>query len=636
MATQTSFFESCLGVFQGGGCRGAAFAGAVAEASARGVNFVGLAGTSAGSIVAALLAAGATPAQLTQFLNEMDFASLILPPEASGTKPSLVDRVKSGVANLVVGGAGDFMTRSGAHSSRQIDLWLNSKLKALLPEIKDDRVKFEHLPKPVWIVAANLETRKVEVWSQDTTPGSDVSFAVRCSCSIPVFFQPVEGKYVDGAVLSNLPTFVFSDKKHSVYARRILAFTLVSEKAPSASSDSMGLALSIINTAVDGASNLQLQLTPEVHEIRINTGKIESTDFDKMTDEIVANLVKNGSQAAKEFFDNELSLLRSPAAIDNQCENHDEVYSVLTEVMLNHNAKEVFISLESAYFVYAIFPTLFKWRTNRVSLKVFLRTLPANDHDEYQRRILSSLGAQITLLDKLPFSGYLIDPTHHDNAQAVIYLEDPPNQRVVATKYQSRNDRSAIGALLQLLPAIPPPALQGQIPILVRMDEHQISDKLIEHVSQYARARLTMETVPLDKLDSLCQLVRGFKYHQVRMLYNEFIKAGIEPFECAAVEYSNGKRTIATPPVVEESGGRYILVQGTTRALFSYRLGVKSIRCLVVRNAAAALPVDKRIPLRDVLVAGKFVSTVDRYGSNIDKEYRRIEYATHIPNETLL
>jgi hypothetical protein len=329
-------------------------------------------------------------------------------------------------------------------------------------------------------------------------------------------------------------------------------------------------------------------------------------------------------------------MLRASSEADNQCEGHDEAYAVLTEAMLNHRVKEFVTSTDNASFVYSIFPTLFKWSSDRVAIRAYLRTGPADAHEEYRRRVLVALGAEIITVETPPFQGFLLDPTHHDKAQAIIYLEDPPNQRIVSIRYQSRNDRAAIGALLAMLPKTGSPPNAKATPTLQRIDAQIVIQKLNEHVLQYARATITMETVPLEQVDSLCQLVKGFKFHQVRMLYEAFTKAGISPFECAAVQYADGGSTIATPPVAEESGGRYILVQGTTRALYSHRLGAKSIRCLVVRGASAALPVENRIPLRDVLVAGKFVSTVDRYGSHIDKEYRRIELATHIPAETLL
>ena len=210
------------------GCRGAAFAGAVAEAASWGVNFVGLAGASAGSIVAALLAAGAAP-RAHGNSRSTHFKTFLIPAERLPQKPPLTAQILSPLANRVWRGAGDLMLHRGSHSSRQIDTWLNAKLKELLPKIKELRVQFKHLPKPVWIVAANLISRRVEVWSQDKTPTAEVAHAVRCSCTIPILFQPVDGRFVDGALLSNLPTFVFSDRQRNVFARRILTFTLHSD-----------------------------------------------------------------------------------------------------------------------------------------------------------------------------------------------------------------------------------------------------------------------------------------------------------------------------------------------------------------------------------------------------------------------
>jgi predicted acylesterase/phospholipase RssA len=73
MDGKTKHFQNCLGVFQGGGCRGAAFVGAYQEAIRRGVSFSEVVGTSAGSIVAALIGAGANAAQLEQLIKTLDF-----------------------------------------------------------------------------------------------------------------------------------------------------------------------------------------------------------------------------------------------------------------------------------------------------------------------------------------------------------------------------------------------------------------------------------------------------------------------------------------------------------------------------------------------------------------------------------
>lgn len=57
----SKYFNSCKGVFQGGGCKAIAYIGAYKRAYERGVFFSDLAGTSAGAIIATLIAAGAKP-----------------------------------------------------------------------------------------------------------------------------------------------------------------------------------------------------------------------------------------------------------------------------------------------------------------------------------------------------------------------------------------------------------------------------------------------------------------------------------------------------------------------------------------------------------------------------------------------
>src|SRR5688572_15254596 len=74
---RTIYFAHCWGVFEGGGVRGAAHAGAYAAARRAGIQFGRVAGTSAGSIVAALIAAGADPSYVSQQIRETPFRAFI-------------------------------------------------------------------------------------------------------------------------------------------------------------------------------------------------------------------------------------------------------------------------------------------------------------------------------------------------------------------------------------------------------------------------------------------------------------------------------------------------------------------------------------------------------------------------------
>ncbi len=72
-------------VFEGGGVKGVGFVGAIAVAEERDYQWVNIAGTSAGAIVAALLAAGYSAAEMKEIMDELDYNRL--------EDTSLVDRV---------------------------------------------------------------------------------------------------------------------------------------------------------------------------------------------------------------------------------------------------------------------------------------------------------------------------------------------------------------------------------------------------------------------------------------------------------------------------------------------------------------------------------------------------------------
>ena len=66
--------DAADGVFEGGGVKGIAFVGALEAAREHGIErWVNVAGTSAGAIIAALLAVGYRPDELRRILEETDY-----------------------------------------------------------------------------------------------------------------------------------------------------------------------------------------------------------------------------------------------------------------------------------------------------------------------------------------------------------------------------------------------------------------------------------------------------------------------------------------------------------------------------------------------------------------------------------
>jgi NTE family protein len=150
----------------GGGMRGIAHIGVLQALIEHDIYPSVVSGTSAGSIIGAMYAAGKTP------LEMMDFVK----------KSSLFKVLKPG------------FPFNGLTS--------HAYLKEMLAKYIDDD-SFEKLELPLYIVVTNLNSGKEE-WIHT----GDLLDVVIASCSIPLIFKPVNinGKlYVDGGVMNNLP-----------------------------------------------------------------------------------------------------------------------------------------------------------------------------------------------------------------------------------------------------------------------------------------------------------------------------------------------------------------------------------------------------------------------------------------------
>jgi NTE family protein len=207
------------GVFSGGGIKGFALIGAYEEAEKKGFQFARLAGTSAGSIIAALVTAGYTSKEIYNLLDGlnlkmfMDVGRSLIPfPLAKW---------------LLV------YWKMGLYKGNHLENWLTEKLAA-----KGLRTFSDLPPHTLRIIASDLTNGQMLVLPDDLTkygisPGSfPIAKAIRMSCSLPYFFEPVKLKtptgtnvVVDGGVLSNFPMWLF-DQEHIKKIRPVLGIKL--------------------------------------------------------------------------------------------------------------------------------------------------------------------------------------------------------------------------------------------------------------------------------------------------------------------------------------------------------------------------------------------------------------------------
>ncbi|MCZ7627536.1 MAG: patatin-like phospholipase family protein [Candidatus Methylomirabilis sp.] len=176
--------QKIFGILEGGGVRGVAHAGAYeAVTRAARFEFAGIAGTSAGSIVAALIAAGATPEFVKRLLLSTDFREF-LDPECRDVNianaralveellnESLLGRAMTITSALFSNDA--LITRlfsgNGIHSGAPFVAWFKRALQDCCGEAE---LRFRDVAgKNLKIIATNLTTRSLTVFSSELTPG---------------------------------------------------------------------------------------------------------------------------------------------------------------------------------------------------------------------------------------------------------------------------------------------------------------------------------------------------------------------------------------------------------------------------------------------------------------------------------
>lgn len=191
-------------VFKGGGVKGIAYVGAMKALEEANISsqISGFAGTSAGSIVAALGACRISSDTLNTFLASTNYENF---------------KDKGGIFNFVE----DLANKFGPYEG---DYFLNSWFKVFLqqqninPTITFEEV-YAQFGTTLKVFSTDLNTQKIQEFSLAKTPNVQIAMAVRASMSIPLFFKawqfpdanPSSHLYVDGGVMYNYPIDTFDN-----------------------------------------------------------------------------------------------------------------------------------------------------------------------------------------------------------------------------------------------------------------------------------------------------------------------------------------------------------------------------------------------------------------------------------------
>jgi NTE family protein len=279
---------------QGGGVWGITYAGAIAELDRLGVlqHIERVAGTSAGSIVALLVALRYTGEEIHQVIEALDYSKFL-----DGGKIDQVARqygyYKSNFASELFRG------------------WVQEKLGA-------EGATFTDLTdaggRDLKVYATNLNTRQIFEFSQYKTPNVALVDAVRASMSVPLFFTAVEIEkriYVDGGAVFDYPIMGFG--KDEIEFTLGLAFaqsSSVAREDPDDGGFGYNQPLQYIRRLVNVLERVQSPVFAlddglQENTILIDTGGINSLNF-KLSSEHKSTLIDNGRRAVREFFGEKL------------------------------------------------------------------------------------------------------------------------------------------------------------------------------------------------------------------------------------------------------------------------------------------------------------------------------------------
>lgn len=208
-------------VFSGGGVKAFAFIGALQSLESKHYHIEKVAGTSAGAIIACLIAAKYTVDEIYELLMELHLKQFMDLPLLSKTIPF-----------------GKWLMlyfNMGIYKGERFEKWLYRVLAKkgvyTFADMEDERLK---------VIVSDVTLGKLVIFPDDISRiyglnkrDLTVASAVRMSASFPYFFMPKKWRgaddkeyyFVDGGLLSNFPLWIFNQRR-TKQRNKTLGFTL--------------------------------------------------------------------------------------------------------------------------------------------------------------------------------------------------------------------------------------------------------------------------------------------------------------------------------------------------------------------------------------------------------------------------
>ncbi len=317
-------------VFEGGGVKGTAFLGVLRCFSEVGIRWRKLAGTSAGSITAALVAAEIEIEELEAALGQLDYVEDLLSEPTSRflfqrSPDRALDNPLGLVANLwvtqqlgkystdplrdwVAGILGDRLHKfADLSTSPDLPWYQRRALKIVVSDITHGEMLV--LPDDL---ERDVNQAAMKQYNLNRRDDFSVAEAVRLSSSIPFFFEPGrlgDATIVDGGILSNFPLWIFdlnqaAQPNPPIPRCPTFGFRIADEMAKFTIDSAIDVFSAMLTTIMVAKDRFHLRKNGQGRVINIDTTGVTATQFN-LSNADKDRLYRQGYEATRAFLLNE-------------------------------------------------------------------------------------------------------------------------------------------------------------------------------------------------------------------------------------------------------------------------------------------------------------------------------------------
>ncbi len=270
------------GVFEGGGVKGIAYVGALKRIEELGFEFSSVAGSSAGAIIASLIACGYNSEELNIVLMESNFSDF--------NASNFINKIP------LFGKAYNIGRKYGIYKSTKLEKWLDELYLRKGVEYFDD------LDIDLKVVCTDVTNKKLAVFPDDLENYFNdekvrLSKIVTMSSSIPIYFRPININntlFADGGVVSNYPIWIYNSSNNN---DKVFRFNIKELNSDSEINNVLDYLFSIIGIITTRDEEISSYEERNATTIWIGIKDIPSTKF-KLTYDEKEYLKREGYDAA--------------------------------------------------------------------------------------------------------------------------------------------------------------------------------------------------------------------------------------------------------------------------------------------------------------------------------------------------